>query len=160
MSGDEMLTAFSYFAPPLAADKGLFQSLGDKFRFEDAQLDSSDLLVAITVIAVGFSTVWLLATYMRRNERPKTVDNPKKLFQELCRLHGLQRPETALLRAVADETQLENPSLLFIDPGLLDAAILDTRWGEESAELARYRELFFGDDSSLPKTTSDEPVVA
>lgn len=143
---------------PQAADKGLFQSLGDKFRFENAQLDSSDLLVAIAVIATGFAIVWLLAAYMRRNERPKTIDNPKKLFQELCKLHGLQRREGGLLRAVADEVSPENPSLLFIDPGLLDAAVLDTRWSEESAELARYRETFFGEEESRPK--NEDAVMA
>lgn len=159
MWADHLSAGNEFFAVPLAVEKGLFQSLGDKFRFENAQLDGSDLLVAIVVIGVGFLTVWLLATYMRRSERPKTVDNPKKLFRELCGLHRLERHETALLRALADGISLENPSLLFIDPGLLDAAILDPRWTEESADLARFRELFFGDEESTLKPAR-EPVVA
>lgn len=132
----------------LAADRGLFQSLGDKFRLENAQLGAGDLIVAVVVVAVGMATVWLMAAYMRRNERPKNFDNPRKLFQELCKLHRLERHEASLLRVVADGIPLENPSLLFVDPSLLDAAILDARWAEESADLARFRELFFGDEEA------------
>lgn len=160
MWDDALAAGDGYFLWPLAAEKGLFQRLGDKFRFENAQLDSSDLLVAIVVIGVGMATVWVLATYMRRSERPKTLDNPKKLFQELCKLHRLERHESALLRAVAEAVPLENPAMLFVDPGLLDAAILDARWVDESADLARYRELFFSDGESRPQTASEEPVVA
>lgn len=159
MWADMPITGHEFFAPLLAVEKGVFQRLGDKFRFENAQLDGSDLLVAIVVIGVGLATVWLLATYMRRSERPKIVDNPRKLFQELCKLHRLERHEAALLRAVAEAVPLENPALLFVDPGLLDAAILDARWADESAELARYRELFFNNEELRPQAANDEPVV-
>jgi len=160
MSGNQPSAFEAFLVPPLAAEKGLFQRLGDQFRFENAQLDSSDLLVAVAVIGAGFATVWLMATYMRRSERPKTVDNPKKLFQELCRVHRLERHEASMLRAVADGIPLENPSLLFIDPGLLDGAILDPRWVEESADLTRYRELFFGEQRPNSSAPTNEPAIA
>jgi len=142
----------------LLAEKSMFQGLGDRFRFENTQLDSSDLFVAIGVVVVGGAVVWLMATYMRRSERPKTVDNPKRLFQELCQAHRLERHEGAQLRSIADGLGLENPSLLFIDPGLLDAAILDLRWSEESPELGRYRELIFGEESPPPETIEAAPA--
>lgn len=145
---------------PLMADPGLWSRFGDKFRLENAQLGTSDLLVAICVVAVGVATAWLMTNYMRRSERPKSIDNQKKLFHELCKVHQLERHETALLKAVAEGAELDDPSLLFIDPGLLDAAILDQKWVEESAELARYRELFFGDESTTPRPASGEPAVA
>lgn len=134
------------FLSPFFGVKNVFEGLGDRFRFENAQLDSNDLLVAVAVVAVGAVTMWSMASYLRRSERPKNIDNPKKLFQELCAVHRLERHEALLLRSVAEAIPIENPSMLFIDPGLLDAAILDVRWSEESAELSRFRELIFSDD--------------
>jgi hypothetical protein len=142
---------------PLLAEKSLLQGLGDRFRFENAQLDSSDLVAAIAIFSVGAGIVWSMATYLRRSERPKTVDNPKKLFQELCQAHRLARHEAALLRSVADVITPDNQSLLFIDPGLLDIAILDSRWSDVSPELARYRELLFGESEA---TTPAETTTA
>ena len=134
---------------PLLAEKSLFQGLGDRFRFENAQLDSSDLVAAIAIFSVGAGIVWSMATYLRRSERPKAVDNPKRLFHELCQAHKLERHEAALLRSVADVITPDNLSRLFIDPGLLDTAILDARWSDVSPELARFRELLFGDGEAL-----------
>ncbi|MCE9605903.1 MAG: hypothetical protein K8U03_13485 [Planctomycetia bacterium] len=147
------------FFSPLFAEKNLFQRLGDRFRFEDAQLDTGDLVAAVSIVAVGAATVWLMASYLRRSERPKAIDNPRKLFNELCQTHHLERHEWAFLRSIADEMQLETPSLLFIDPGLLDAAILDARWVEESADLCRFRETIFGEESPPAQTTEGVPAA-
>lgn len=145
--------------PTLWAEKSLFQGLGDRFRFENAQLDSSDLFAAIAIFSVGAGIVWSMATYLRRSERPKAVDNPKKLFHELCQAHRLERHEAALLRSVADAIAPDNLSLLFIDPGLLDGAILDARWCDVSPELARYREQLFGEgEATKPAETTPAGV--
>ncbi|MCH2120557.1 MAG: hypothetical protein MK136_04965 [Pirellulaceae bacterium] len=43
-----------------------------------------------------------------------------RLFKELCRIHGLQRPEVKLLKRLVKMLQFENPTVIFVQPECFD----------------------------------------
>ena len=56
------------------------------------------------------------ATTLRGRERRQNLYQPRKLFDELCKLHRLQRNEIVLLHTLAKERRLDTPGLLFVHP--------------------------------------------
>ena len=92
------------------------------------------LLVAVIAIAL----LWVLLFYWDkfRKQFAKRVDNPQMLFVDLCKVHGLNLAEKSLLMKVINMAHLTQPSLVFIDPG-----IIGTMTDSGNPEAAEYGKL-------------------
>ena len=103
-----------WLSPTLLAQSDRFSDLGG--RFQDAGNDptGSHLLLGGVVIlaAVG---VYVVARYLGFLDRGGRR-NQRRLFRELCKLHGLDWPSRKLLLRVAVVQQVETPAQLFLQP--------------------------------------------
>lgn len=70
------------------------------------------------------------------------------LFNDLCRLHGLDRPTRRLLQAVTDKPPSDRPALIFVDPAWMHRALDESDFRESAAELRRLYDAWFGADKS------------
>ena len=78
----------------------------------------------LLILAVGLVFADL---FLRR--RSKTgIDNPRYLFTELARAHELTRIERQFLTDFADESNLEDPLPLFVEPKYFLSALDDDRF--------------------------------
>ena len=67
------------------------------------------------------------------------------LFDELCRLCGIDRKTKTLLQTVVKKYQMPRPAEMFIEPNTLIRALNDTDFSEENAELQKLYDTWFID---------------
>src|SRR4051812_46076106 len=87
--------------------------------------------------------VWLLIRYLKERDGDG-YRCPRRLFNDLCRAHELDRASRKLLQRLAAAHHLAQPSLVFLDPDRFDTAQLDASWSQETTTLAELREQLFG----------------
>jgi hypothetical protein len=75
------------------------------------------LFLILAGAAIAATGVWL-ALRWRARRTAENVDCPRRLLKELCVRHGLGYRQRRLVAGVAQERQLEQPALLFVDPRL------------------------------------------
>lgn len=128
----------------LMAQVNRLSEMGRNFRGERSQLGLDDIVKGLAVLAVVFGVAWLLNRYLLRKggERIRYT-SPRRLFGELCRAHGLSWPQRRLLRKLAMERKLPQPSELFLMPQAFAEAGLSPALAARSSELqALNRRLF------------------
>jgi hypothetical protein len=103
--------------------------------------ESVGILLAILGVA---ATCWLLVYLWNRYryELAKAASDPRDLFYELCRVHGLNRQERNLLWSAAVQHRLEHPALVFALPHYLHE--LAASHQPRSASYARLEARLFG----------------
>lgn len=76
--------------------------------------------------AVCIALAWILyPIIMRRREEQRraaakaSAPRPKSVFVELCERHRLDSDDRQLLELAARESELDSPSVLFVDPAAL-----------------------------------------
>jgi hypothetical protein len=123
---------------PLAAG-----NLGAASRRAD-QADAGEawvyLAVAGGMIALVCLAVWLVSRWYSRRHH----NSHRRLFQGLCRTHGLDRRARGLLKQVARHHQLRQPGRLFTEPKWLNPAELRGALRRRAAEVAALRSRLFG----------------
>lgn len=112
-----------------------FRAAGEEFRWTNAAL------VLAIIAAVGFG-LWLALRVAATREK-RGYRSPRRLFNELCLAHQLDRPSRALLKRLAVAHNL-TPSRLFLDPERFDAAQLGGTWTGERPQLEQLRDTIFG----------------
>ena len=136
------MTIFWHFT--LIANKAdEFMAMGDHFRAESARLNVAHFLVLALVVLSIASLIWAL-TRWQEHDFNWGVDNPQKLFLDLCKQHELNSADTNLLRRVSRELQLAQPASLFVDPALLISAMRLEKYREQHSEISDLGENFFG----------------
>lgn len=115
-------------------------------------LAGADGVFWLGVSAVVGLIAWL-AFGMARNRKPELYQ-PRKLFDELCKLHRLDRREIVLLHTLAKERQLEMPAVLFVHPEHFSPGLRHDDDGYVEA-LAAMRMRLFGDEPTI-----DQPAAA
>ncbi|MCG8584746.1 MAG: hypothetical protein MI757_08555 [Pirellulales bacterium] len=133
--------ATNYF--DLIASVSRLESMGGQFRKGSKTFDLSDLVAWIAVIVVIALLVWLLVRFKDRQDGPDRTNSPRRLFGELCRVHGLTLKDRWLLWRVARWQRLSHPAKLFLEPERFDAANLSTRLRANQARLTQLRERLF-----------------
>lgn len=122
--------------------------LGRGFRDDNAIVSKSDILVGIACI-VGAGLFFLLLRYLRnRQDLTRVCNSPRKLFNSLCKLHGLSRQERHLLRQTAAANSLKHPGQLFVAPALLTQMEMQAT-PHKNAQLRALREKLFGDSLAV-----------
>jgi hypothetical protein len=83
-----------------------------------------------TGLAIGVLVMWHYARAKSSHAPPATetstkgTSDPAKLFGELCQAHRLTAAQKRLLEWLVAERQLAQPALVFLDPILLESAVL------------------------------------
>jgi hypothetical protein len=121
----------------------LAMNMGRNFREAGERFQWSSVLLVVAIIALVALTVWLLVRYVNFRET-RGFHNPKRLFQELCAAHGLNRHRRNLIARLAAAHQLEYPAALFLAPERFDVAQLDASWQSQRAALEELRDAIFG----------------
>ena len=100
----------------LLAEDERFRTLSESFRSAEHNFSPSDLWYVLGgVLLIGLA-VWALSRWAERSELRGGLNSPRRLFRELCRAHGIDRPGRRLLTALARAHALEQPALLFVEP--------------------------------------------
>ncbi len=102
--------------------------------------DNWFIFAAFAAIAVFWVVLFYWDKY--RQKLVRRGQNPKTLFVELCRAHSLNRVERSLLSRIAEAKQLSMPSLLFVDPHILQNVAANTR--SNSKEIRLLAKKMFG----------------
>jgi hypothetical protein len=127
----------------LLAQLSQWRHLGDRFGGGHAGLDAIDILSLIAVIVLAVLGVFVLQRYAPNRDRPGRFDDPRQLFRELCRAHGLGRASRRLLKRLAAWRGLSDPALVFVMPECFDTDALPPELGNAAHELAQLRTRLF-----------------
>jgi hypothetical protein len=148
----------STFLPILLAQQGRIADMGRNFRGSNAQLSRDDLLIfSIGILAVACLLALLRRLAQGAPRRP--VNSPRRLFRDLCRLHGLDRGSRLLLVRLARYQKLDHPGRLFVEPERFEPGNL----GPLASKQQRYREIrerLFGTLPSCPLPQTPRPGPA
>lgn len=84
---------------------------------EQPQQNSYQSLIMLAIIAAALLLAGgLYALYLRQTGR--IFDDPKRLFRELCRAHGLSLGQQSILMKLVKARKLQNPNLVMLDANL------------------------------------------
>jgi hypothetical protein len=112
----------------IESDRSYWQRFSESF----AQGVGSDTLVVTLLIILG---AVLLILVIRRLVQENLVDREgKRVFNELCRAHGLTRKERRLLLAYAQNLALKNRAAVFVRPSLFEDPAHRTERGKGIAQ--------------------------
>jgi hypothetical protein len=121
-------------APLLFAQADKMRNLGSHFRGETSDFTWHDAVMPVVAFAVVGALLWLAFRFSQSKER-RAIDNPRALFRELCRAHGLDTRSMRLLADLARCHGLANPALLFVEPERFEPAYVNVKLPARSAEL-------------------------
>ena len=108
---------------------------------------SANWFLLVAVIAIALLWVCLFYWDKFRKQLAKRADNPQMLFVELCKAHELTLAERSLLMKVLNLSHLTQPSLVFIDPGIIGTM---TESGNlEAAEYAKLARKLFAEHATV-----------
>lgn len=97
----------------------------------------------VTGAAVVGALLWQLFT--SRAGGLLSSNSPRGLFRELCRAHGLDRPQRRLLKRLAAVRGVAPPVLLFVQPERFTAIDLPDDLSAQAMEIARIEQVLFGE---------------
>ncbi|HET6883652.1 MAG TPA: hypothetical protein VFI31_26095 [Pirellulales bacterium] len=109
--------------PLLFADQQAIRNVMRGMHGRQESFDANGLATALLVFCLFFVSVWGLARLFMKPQAGPNESNPRALFRDLCRLHGLARRDEHLLLRVARHHGLTDPTLLFLDQRLLLPAL-------------------------------------
>lgn len=99
-----------------------FRNLGDRFRAENVSIDYGQLLLLAAFILFAVLGLWYFQKWTT-TKGDEGTDSPRRLFNDLCRVHELNRHERKFLWQVPRQLELECPASLFADPTHLVRAV-------------------------------------
>ncbi|QDU74335.1 hypothetical protein Pan97_13420 [Bremerella volcania] len=120
-----------------------FTAMGEHFRAENAHFNLPHFIILALVVLVIASLIWAL-TRWQENENAWKVDNPQRLFSDLCKKHDLSSHDASLLKKIGRELQLTQPASMFCDPSVLVSAMKLEKFHDLHGELTKLGEAFFG----------------
>lgn len=86
--------------------------------------------------------LWMITGYF--TSRQERVNNsPWALFHELCSVHKLTRRERQLLKRIAQQHDLAQPAIVFVESAWWEAEKLGSTWARSMPELDGLRSRLF-----------------
>jgi len=117
-------------------------NLGAASRRAD-RVDTGEALLWLAAAGGMIALVCLAIRLVSRWQHRRRHNSHRRLFQGLCRTHGLDRGARRLLRQVARHRQLKQPARLFTEPKWLNPANLPGVLRRRAAEVAALRNRLF-----------------
>lgn len=128
---------------PLFADQHAIRNIARGMQSHQSHVDLGDLTKALLFFCLFFVSVWGVARLVPGKERAAVCLNPGALFRALCRAHQLGRSDRNLLRQLARAHHLEQPALLFVEPGHFDTEVLGEAFRKQHDHLTELRARLF-----------------
>ena len=122
--------------------EAFFRNVGSEFSGKRAKLGWNDAGIMLSVVTVVVGLVFLLSRHLAKTEH-QSLNNPKALFRELCKLHGLRLAERRALAKLAKLHQLEHPARLFVEPERFDAMVEHPLLASHAGMIRNLRERLF-----------------
>ncbi|MBM4092300.1 MAG: hypothetical protein FJ276_23160 [Planctomycetes bacterium] len=116
-------------------------SIGEHFRASGREIHAGHILGWAMVLLVAAVVVWGVSRAVAIREG-RGSHSPRRLFAELCRVHGLDAPSCRLLRQLARSHRLDHPALVFVRPALFDQ--LDATLQPSSDQVRQLKDRVFG----------------
>lgn len=89
-------------------------AMNEAFR-QQSKVNFGVLIPFLGVVVGAVLLGVLIHYYYDRKQRRPLANNPKLLFQELCKAHSLNFAQRRALRKLARVRRLSNPCLVFVD---------------------------------------------
>ncbi len=117
--------------------------------------------VSVTVVTIGCIAlaVWIVVLVLRRRDRKGRLNSHPALFRELCRAHGLDRSSCGMLHQLARHQRLAQPSRLFLEPELFDAASGMSELRRRIGEVVALRDKLFANSAPAESARREERSV-
>src|SRR5690606_10924283 len=121
----------------------MWEALGSRFSGDEAKFNTQDLwtLLGVVLLLAGFFSV--LHWFYRWQQTRKESNEPRHLFDDLCRAHRLSRRDRKRLRLLAESHVLESPSTLFLRPDLFEVHSLPLEDDREARAYSALAEKLF-----------------
>ncbi len=133
------------------------EELGRRFRGPESQLDWGDAVGILAFVAVAAALLGALHWLLRYQGERRRCFHPGRLFQQLCRLHQLDRHQRRLLWQLAQARAPEHPGTVFVVQELWDIEHLRTQGSPGASVLVQIYEKIFGvspaESPQLPDST-------
>jgi len=91
-------------------------------------------IAAVSLAIIVF--LWTVTTYFAA-QRDRNRNSPWQLFADLCKAHKLSRCERKLLYRLAQQHQLDQPAMLFVEPSCYNAEKVGPNSGTHFDDLRR-----------------------
>ena len=100
-------------------------------------------VASIATVALAIVVcLWIITTYLA-TERQRNKHSPWRLFTDLCKAHKLSRRERRMVHRLAQELQLDQPAILFVEPWWYSAEKVGPTWEHRVEELDRLKQRLF-----------------
>lgn len=138
-----------YLQDAVEAGRNRIEAVQQSF-LEQPQQSGYNTLIMLAVVGVAL-VVAAVAFQLHRRQSGCLVDDPKRLFDELCRAHGLTMTQKSTLLTLVKARKLQNPSQIMLDANLW---ILDPATDKElctpkyRSRLIHVQKLLFSADQS------------
>jgi hypothetical protein len=130
--------------PQTSPHADVWSAMRSSFHGEEARFSASDgvaLLLFVLALAVGF---WMLSRVLaRQDRRRRPYNNPRRLFRELARVHGLNRAERGLLADLASSRGIQPAARIFVEPLAFDTSALNARLQRRVDQIAELQRRLF-----------------
>lgn len=127
----------------LFAFQDRLSQISSGFRGSEQPWGWRDLTTLLLMVIGMAAAIWLLSRLSNRRSS-RTIDNPRRLFQELCKIHQLNGYSKRFLQDLAASYGV-SPLELFVHPKYFRCVNPAERPGAEAALLDSLRQKLFND---------------
>ena len=128
----------------ILGDQQVLRDMARGFQGQQAELSRQKFLPAAIVLVSLVLAIVFLSRYSAWRARRRTLARPGALFDDLCRVHQLDRARRKLLVRLAARWQLKSPALLFVEVERFDPNRVPAELAAQHANLAELRRILFG----------------
>jgi len=114
-----------------------------RFDHQKPGITPSQWLMVLGLLAAVVVGVIIWRIVAQRAKRTYSSNNPTKLFNELCKAHGIDRAGRRLLKRLADARGESSAAQLFLDPQAFELQTMPGELRPAAKELKLLRERLF-----------------
>jgi len=127
---------------PLWAQVNRYRAMGSRFR-TSANSDWTTTIGWLVAFAIVAGVIVAIVVSRLRQREGVPFHNPRRLFNDLCRLHDLDRTQRHLLRQLASMHSVKNPAELFIEPAYFQNIANDSKLAAQRDQFEQLRQRLF-----------------
>lgn len=121
----------------------------DGIRADRVPMDSTRLIILLTVLAGVVLAVWFLSYFSEGRRKAAAYHSPWRLFFALAKVHHLSCVDVWVLWRLSRFHRLEDPARLFLEPERFDREGLSRLLARHAARLQSLRSRLFAGMTEL-----------
>ena len=134
-----------------AVERDRMYTVAERFQLGGSDVSVTQVVVLGVVVLVLALVFWKVARVIALRDG-QSYHSPARLFNDLCRLHGLDFPSRKLLWRLAKIRQLEHPAQLFLEPTWFDMANVPASLQPFRPQLAELKQQLFAGRAAPPES--------